>query len=163
MRTEPHATVCLCQRARRVHLSYFVFYMKSLPQMLKTCSPLICLTLLFATSGSAQTLTHRYSFSDATNSTAFHDSVGGLAWDGSLVGTAALDGSRLQLDGFGGWATLPSGLISSYTQVSVEFWATLSDQNPPWTRVFAFGEQNAGGGQMDGIDYCHYAGGNYQN
>ncbi|EEF60157.1 LamG domain-containing protein, partial [Pedosphaera parvula] len=32
-----------------------------------------------------------------------------------------------------------------------------------WTRVFAFGDQNGGGGQHTGLDYCHYAGGNWQN
>lgn len=131
--------------------------------MLKASCSLICLPLLLATPGVAQTLTHRYSFSDPVSNTTFHDSVGGSSWDGSLIGSATLDGSSLQLDGFGGWATLPPGLISNYTQVSVEFWATLSDQNPTWTRVFAFGEQNGGGGQLTGLDYCHYAGGNYQN
>jgi hypothetical protein len=137
--------------------------MKSLPQRLVACSSIACLAALLATSGGAQTLTHRYSFNDSTTGTTFHDSVGGFTWDGSLIGTASLDGSSMQLDGFGGWATLPPGIISNYTSVSVEFWATLSDQNPTWTRVFAFGEQNAGGAQVDGIDYCHYAGGNYQN
>src|SRR3954468_9214738 len=74
----------------------------------------------------AQTLTHRYSFNDAPSSTTFTDSVGGAAWNGSLVGTAALDGSALQLDGTGGFATLPAGVISNYSQVSIDFWATLS-------------------------------------
>src|SRR5204862_6422765 len=134
---------------------------KLIPRTPLTHSLLICLPLLVASPVLAQTLTHRYSFSDSTTSTNFHDSVGGSSWDGSLIGTAALDGSRLQLDGFGGWATLPPGIISNYNQVAIEFWATLSDQNPVWTRVFAFGEQNGGGGQLTGLDYCHYAFGNY--
>ncbi len=137
--------------------------MKSLPSRLVVYSSLISLPLLFASSGVTQTLKHRYSFSDPPSSTNFVDSVGGSIWNGSLVGSATLDGSSLQLDGFGGWATLPPGAISNYTQVSIEFWANLADSNPFWTRVFAFGEQNGGGGQLTGLDYCHYAGGNWQN
>jgi len=74
-----------------------------LPQKIGSYSSLICLPLWLATSGVAQTLTHRYSFADPTTSTTFHDSVGGSTWDGSVVGTALLDGSSLQLDGFGEW------------------------------------------------------------
>ena len=109
----------------------------------------------------AQTLTHRYSFNDPAGNSTFSDSVGGAT--GSLVGSAALDGSQLQLDGVGGFATLPGGLISGYPQVSIEFWASFSTNNPVWTRVFAFGDQNGAGGQRTGLDYTHFAGGNYQN
>jgi len=58
---------------------------------------------------------------------------------------------------------LPSGLISTNTQVTIEFWASLGASNPFWTRVFAFGDQNGSGAENTGLDYCHYAGGNYQN
>lgn len=111
----------------------------------------------------AQTLAHRYSFNDTAGNPTFADAVGGASWDGTLIGSAVLDGSKLQLDGIGGFATLPGGLISSYSQVSIEFWASFSDLNPVWTRVFAFGDQDGGGNQRSGLDYCHYAGGNWQN
>jgi hypothetical protein len=115
----------------------------------------------------AQTLTHRYSFNDPAGSQTFADSVGGTNWAGTLVddggGTAYLDGTNLDLDGGGDFGQLPSGILSNYTQVTVEFWADFSANNPVWTRVFAFGDQNSGGNKNSGIDYCHYAGGNYQN
>ncbi|MDQ6631026.1 MAG: hypothetical protein M3Y82_04620, partial [Verrucomicrobiota bacterium] len=121
------------------------------------------LLFAFIPSVIAQTLTHRYSFNDAIGSLTFADSVGGAAGNGNLVGTASLDGSRLQLDGVGGFATLPTTIISNYSQVSIEFWASFSTNNPVWTRVFAFGDQNGSGQQFTGLDYSHYAGGNYQN
>ncbi len=124
---------------------------------------LTVLVMGIAPAGSAQTLTHRYSFSDPVGSTSFADSVGGASWNGTLQGTASLDGSSLQLDGAGGFATLPSGIISGSAQVSIEFWASFSANNPVWTRVFAFGEQNGSGGELTGLDYCHYAGGDWQN
>ncbi len=54
-------------------------------------------------------------------------------------------------------------MISGNTQVTIEFWASFSSSNPAWTRVFAFGDQNGSGGENTGLDYCPYAGGNYQN
>jgi len=117
---------------------------------------------------SAQTLAHRYSFNDAAGSSTFVDSVGGA--DGTLengtavnANSASLDGSQLQLDGTGGYAELPGGLISTNTQVTIEFWASFSATNDVWTRVFAFGDQNGSGNADTSLDYCHYAGGNYQN
>jgi hypothetical protein len=116
---------------------------------------------------SAQTLVNRYSFTDAAGSSSFTDSVGGAT--GSLVNSAStnvnsayLDGSQLQLDGTGGYALLPGGLISSKTQVTIEFWGSYSNSNPVWTRTFAFGDQN-GGNENTGLDYCHYALGDWQN
>ncbi len=117
---------------------------------------------------SAQTLVNRYSFNDSAGSSTFTDSVGGA--NGTVnnstatnPNSAALDGSQLQLDGTGGYANLPGGLISPYTQVTIEFWASFSSSNPTWTRVFAFGDQTTGGGENTGLDYCHYAGGDWQN
>jgi hypothetical protein len=118
-------------------------------------------------SAMAQTLTHRYSFNDLPGASTLTDSVGGAAWDGTVYvdslfpGGAYLDGSQLQLTGQGGYGILPSGLVSGYSAVTIEFWASLG-ANPTWTRVWAFGNQNAGA-EDTGIDYCHYAGGNYQN
>ena len=113
-------------------------------------------------SSSGQALVHRYSFNDSTNSLTFSDSAGGSSWDGTLVGSATLDGSQMQLDGVGGFATLPPNILSNYTQVSFEFWATLDANNLAWTRVFSFGDQD-GTAKHTGVDYCHFAGGNYQN
>jgi hypothetical protein len=74
-----------------------------------------------------------------------------------------LDGAQLQMDGTGGYANLPNGLVSVYTQVTIEFWGSFSSSNPYWTRVFAFGDQNGSGQENTGVDFCHYAGGDWQN
>lgn len=119
-------------------------------------------------SASAQTLAHRYSFNDTAGSSTFVDSVGGA--NGTLNNNTAinpnsayLDGSELDLDGTGGFGELPSGLVSTNASVSFEFWASYSPTNAIWTRTFAFGDQTGGGGENTGLDYTHYAGGNYQN
>lgn len=111
------------------------------------------------------TLTHRYSFNDTPGNPTFADSVGGVNWTGTNMGSAVLDGSQLQLDatlGSGGWAQVPGGIISGYTTTTIEFWLTAANSNPFWTRVFAFGDQ-FNSGENTGLDYCHYAGGNWQN
>jgi hypothetical protein len=77
--------------------------------------------------------------------------------------SAYLDGTELDLDGTGGFGLLPSGLISTNQSVSIEFWASYSPTNQVWTRTFAFGDQTGAGGENTGLDYTHYAGGNYQN
>ncbi len=115
----------------------------------------------------AQTLQHRYSFADAPGSTTFTDSVGtatGNLNNSTAVNatSASLDGNQLQLDGTGGYGVLPAGMISGDTQVTIEFWASFGT-NLPWTRLFAFGDQNGTGGENTGLDYCPYASGNYQN
>lgn len=116
---------------------------------------------------SAQSLTHRYSFNDTAGSTTFADSVGGA--DGSLNNSdassstsASLDGSQLQLDGGGGYATLPPNLVSTNTQVTIEFWVSPGPGNNPWTRIYAFGDQN-GDVADTSLDYTEYASGGYQN
>src|SRR5262249_27103847 len=135
--------------------------MKSRCSHVSLAAGLVSLLLATSIELHAQTLTHRYSFNDTAGSPTARDSVGGTTWNGTLQGTASLDGSMLQLDG-GGFVTLPSGLITNYTQVSVEFWASYAPNNANWTRTFAFGDQN-GSAQMDGLDYTHLAPGNYQN
>src|SRR5580765_7159505 len=82
----------------------------------------------------SQTLTHRYSFNDPMGNGTIADSVGGPSWNGTLVNSAFLDGSMLQLDG-AGWATLPGGIMGGASQISIEFWASFSAANPEWTRV----------------------------
>lgn len=134
---------------------------KNIPRAIIQAS-VAALVLALPALGRSQTLTHRYSFNDNFTNSTFVDSVGGANWTGTNMGNAYLDGSQLQLDGNGSWAQLPAGMVSSYSQVTIEFWATLYDSNPYWTRVFAFGDQS-GTAENTGLDYCHYAGGNWQN
>ena len=81
--------------------------MKNLPPKVTFYAGITSLLLTVASVGHSQTLTHRYSFNDPTT---VIDSVGGANWNGTLLGSATLDGSNLQLDG-GGWVILPSGII----------------------------------------------------
>ncbi len=122
-----------------------------------------CVSL--ATGGRAQTLVHRYSFNEPAGSQSFADSVGGPAWAGDIVtngGSPELTGDGLFLSGEGDYASLPAGIMSNYTQITVEFWVD-SAINPNWTRVFSFGSQNGGGSKSSGVDFCPSAPGNYQN
>ncbi|HEV2208889.1 MAG TPA: LamG-like jellyroll fold domain-containing protein [Verrucomicrobiae bacterium] len=137
--------------------------MKKSTKLLSLAFTTLLLPASQSTGFAQATLVHRYSFNDAPGSTNFVDSVGGAAWNGTLQGTAALDGTQLQLDGLGGFATLPAGIVHNYSQVSIEFWATFGPDNPVWTRTFAFGDQDGSGNELTGLDYCHYAGGNWQN
>lgn len=88
-----------------------------------------------------QTLLHRYSFvSDAS------DSVGGSAWNGTLVpangGTNATIDHGLILPGGGGpghsgYVTLPAGILTNTTSLTVECWATQTTEND-WAELFSF-------------------------
>ncbi len=131
----------------------------------RTTALLAALITCAASVGSAQTLMHRYSFNDPADSGTFADSVGGASFMGVVMNApdAWLDGSQLQMYGFGGFGFLPAGMVSGNPEVTIEFWATLSPLNPVWTRVFSFGDQNGSGQKVTGLDYCHYAGGDWQN
>jgi uncharacterized protein YjdB len=100
-----------------------------------------------ATSGiitvSPQTLLHRYSFaSDAS------DSVGGPAWDGTLVGASGglnatissglnLPGNQNGGFGYSGYVSLPNGILTNTTSVTVECWVT-QNQGNGWAEIWDF-------------------------
>ena len=71
------------------------------------------------------TLIHRWSFNEASGSTA-SDSVGGA--DASLQGAASFDGSgNVVLDGSSGsYISLPAGVLTNLTAVTFETWLTNS-------------------------------------
>jgi hypothetical protein len=105
----------------------------------------------FGTFQSSQTVTvgtaaleHRYSFNDATTSQTVADSVGGTAWNGTLNGGASLTGTEVALDGASGYVQLPAGIISGYSALSFEAWASFG-ANDKWARLWDFGNQNADG------------------
>jgi uncharacterized protein YjdB len=110
---------------------------------------LIALTLIFLSLPSllqAQTLEHRYSFvSDAS------DSVGGPAWDGTIVpptaGSPATINNGLSLPGgggggFSGYVSLPDGIVLGDTSVTVECWLT-QNQAATWAEPWDFGSSGA--------------------
>lgn len=110
---------------------------------------LIALALAFLTLPcllSAQTLLHRYSF--ITNA---DDSVGGAAWNGTIVapsgGTAATIANGLVLPGggtgaFSGYLSLPNGILTATTNLTVEVWATQNTQNS-WATIWCFDNSTA--------------------
>ena len=102
-----------------------------------------------ATSGSItvtpQTLLHRYSFTNDAS-----DSVGGPDWDGTLMpqgaGTAATIANGLILPGGGGggysgYVTLPAGILTNTTSLTVECWLTQATANQ-WAEVWDFAVNN---------------------
>lgn len=92
------------------------------------------------------TLQHRYSFaSDAS------DSVGGA--DGSIIapngGTAAtihnglsLPGNTKNKFGYSGYVSLPSGLLTTTTNLTVECWVT-QNQGNSWAEIWDFGSSGS--------------------
>ncbi len=101
-------------------------------------------------------LVHRYSFNDAPGSTNVVDSIAGSngvlrvatvqGGAGGVVPT--LDGSKVTLDGVGGYVDLPNGMVSTLTNVTFEFWFTW-DTGGTWTRLLDFGI-TSGGEDPDG-------------
>jgi hypothetical protein len=105
-----------------------------------------------ATSGSITVspfaLQHRYSFvSDAS------DSVGGSAWDGTIVapitGGAAtisnglfLPGNTAGVFGYSGYVSLPSGILLGASSLTVECWVT-QNQGNTWAEIWDFGNNGS--------------------
>lgn len=90
--------------------------------------------VMSAAFASAQTLQHRYSF--ATDAS---DSIG--AANGTLVGNASITNNSLKLPGGGtsanpqGYVSLPSGIVSSDTSITVECWMT-DTAGSTWAEVW---------------------------
>jgi alpha-L-arabinofuranosidase len=86
------------------------------------------------------TLVHRYTFSE-TSGTNVADSIGGAAWNGALPRGGAFNGlgqltlaSNLQQ-----YVALPAGIVSNYSAVTVEAWATFPNLLPSACFFFGFG------------------------
>ena len=92
-----------------------------------------------------QTLEHRYSFvTDAS------DSVGGSNWDGTIVAPAgaggpatianglSLPGNTVGGFGYSGYVSLPSGILTNTSSITVEIWMTQNQRNE-WAEVWDFG------------------------
>jgi hypothetical protein len=112
-------------------------------------------------------LVHRYGFNEKTNDWIVRDSVGGangrlfvqLQLGSSGPPNAAFTGNgEMKLIGYpspfsGAYVALPSGLISSLSEVSIEAWVTWTSGNVAlgygtggWQRIFDFGSQSGGTG-----------------
>lgn len=92
---------------------------------------IVVFAVLFGTATLNAGLVNRYSFTTDAS-----DSVGSK--NGTLQGTATVSGGALQLDG-SGYASLPTGIVSSLSSFTIETWVTESATSPNWSRVFDFG------------------------
>ncbi len=112
-------------------------------------------------------LIHRYGFNEQTNDWIVHDSVGsanGRVFNSTysilvhILPAAAFTGNgELKMVGYptasGAYVALPSGLISSLSEVSIEAWVIWTPGNAQlgygtgaWQRIFDFGSQWGGYG-----------------
>ena len=91
-------------------------------------------------------LVHEYKFNDAGGSTTVADSIGGTAWNGTLPNGGTFNGTgQLSLDSAASqYVTLPSGILSNYTGLTVEVWVTQVTA-PTFAMLYAFGNTDAGG------------------
>lgn len=88
------------------------------------------------------TLIHRYSFSNASGTTA-PDSIGGA--DGTINGSFTLSGGQLVLDGSSGYVQLPAGILAGLNEVTIETWASFGSPINTWANLFAFGNTDGNG------------------
>lgn len=97
-------------------------------------------------------LVHRYSFSE-TSGTTVADSVGGLAWNGTLPNGGTLGGGQAQLRASGSqYVRLPAGILSDYKAVTIEAWVTFPTALP--TNCFFFGFGNTSGSSGSSYIFC---------
>jgi hypothetical protein len=93
----------------------------------------------------AQTLVNRYSFSDAPGSTNVADSVGGqtgvLPNGGDF---ASVPGQLILLSSSNQYVQLPANILSNYTAVTVDCWATFATL-PGACFLYGFGNTDPGG------------------
>ena len=107
--------------------------------------------------GSAQVLTHRYSFFNEPNgSTVATDLVASA--NGTVEGHAVITGGQLLLNGTSGtYLNLPSGIINSYSAVTVETWASFGAL-PVNCFFWGFGNTDSSGAGEDYV-FCAPEGG----
>jgi hypothetical protein len=97
-------------------------------------------------------LVHRYSFLENGGTTAA-DSVAGPGWNGTLPNGGTFSGGRLQLAASGSqFVQLPAGILSNYTAVTIELWASFPGTLP--TSCFLFGFGNINGSAGNGYIFC---------
>jgi hypothetical protein len=98
-------------------------------------------------------LVHRYSFNE-TGGTEVNDSIGGAPWNGALPNGGTFSGGQLTLSSATSqYVNLPAGILSNYTAVTIEAWATFPYQIPWNTMFFSFGNTYG----SDGINYIFCA------
>ena len=102
-------------------------------------------------------LVHRYNFNE-TSGTVVHDLVGGPAWNGTLPNGGTFGGGQLTLSSASSqYVSLPAGILSNYTAVTIEAWATFPDLISYFIMFFSFG--NTVGGAGNNYIFCVPQGG----
>lgn len=102
-------------------------------------------------------LVHRYSFNE-TSGTNTADSVGGPAWNGWLPRGGTFGNGQLTLaSNLQQYLQLPGGILSNYSQVTIETWVTFPDQLP--VNCFFFGFGNTSGASGESYIFCAPQGG----
>lgn len=110
------------------------------------CAAIVAVQL----TASAQTLAHRYSFSDTDDGAGnvgkpVADSVGGAAWNGTLPNGGTFSGTQLSIFASGPqYVQLPVGILSNYTAVTIDTWVTFGTL-PVNCFFFGFGATDLGG------------------
>ncbi len=103
--------------------------------------------LLMQFTASAQTLVDRYSFTDDGTHTNIVDSVGGTNWYGTLPNGGDLvdvPGQLILAAGSDQYVQLPAGVLSNYTAVTIDCWATFGTL-PGNCFLYGFGNTDSGG------------------
>jgi len=109
--------------------------------------------------GVPNTLVHRYSFNDSPGSGTAADSVGGSAWNGALPNGGTFGNGQLTLASASQqYVQLAAGILSNYTAVTIEAWATFADQLPVNCFFYGFGNTDGSGAGEDYI-FCAPQGG----
>lgn len=88
-------------------------------------------------------LVNRYTFDETPGSTIAYDLYAGM--DGTLEGTAQFTGTEVNLDGASGLVSLPAGLISGLTDMTIEAWVTWRG-GAANQRIFDFGSSDGTSG-----------------
>jgi hypothetical protein len=104
---------------------------------------------------SGQTLVNRYSFTDDGTHTNIVDSVGGTNWYGTLPNGGDLvdvPGQLILAASGDQFVQLPSGILSNYTAVTIDCWATFGTL-PANCFLYGFGNTDTGGAGEDYI-FC---------
>ncbi len=100
---------------------------------------------------SAQSITHRYSFNEASGTT-ITDSIAGASGNGTILGTSFTRANgQVTINtntavGVTTYIDLPNGMISSLSNATIEGWATWMDVSNAWQRIFDFGSSTGGEG-----------------
>ena len=107
----------------------------------------LAVILIIQLTASAQTLVNRYTFDTDATGTNVVDSVGGPAWYGTIPNGGdftSVPGQLLLSAGSSQYVQLPVGILSNYTAVTIDCWATFGTL-PSACFLYGFGNTDTGG------------------